>query len=239
MRSLTLVAVCASLLGASSLPIASPQEAARSDKFVLEAGDHAITDLIDRSASYLGRNYLYSEADLLNASNGKVKLQQRLELDASGCESVVSQIAYTMGFAMIPIDEQRGLYEWVYRQGPKRAELAVRAKSMDPDEVLRNRHLKITVLTSIPLNHVNATAAQNQLRPFFMVGGTSGVGQMQFGAAGQSLLVQGYADQVAAAIELVRKADAPPPGPSTESPEREWRDDVEQRLQSLEERVGK
>lgn len=250
MRSMLLV-TCAGLIGASSLPD-NAEPVQQPDKFVIEAGQHDIKDLVDRSAAFLGRNYLYSEADFLNAPESTVRLQHRLELDAQGCEEVVGQLAYTVGYAMLPVDAERGIYQWIFRQGPKRSEIPTSSTPMEPEEVMARRNSKMPVLTTIPLQHINATAAQNQLRPFFLAGG-GGAAQIQFGVAGQALLVQGFADQVAAAIELLRKVDVPPPGQGharvsgafqdeeTGSVQSllEWREQIEERLQHLENKIGK
>ena len=66
------------------------------------------------------------------------------------------------------------------------------------------------VLTLVPLQHIDANRAAQQLRPFFAAANQRG-NMLQFGSAGSadSLLVQGWADEVAAAIQLLRIADQP------------------------------
>ena len=73
------------------------------------------------------------------------------------------------------------------------------------------------VLTSVPLKHIDAAKASQQLRPFFTSGG--GRNGLSFGNAGnqRSLLLQGYANQVATAIRLLRDVDQPQGEDSTSS----------------------
>ena len=230
-------ALIAGLLGATSISTPpAPPPAQDPDGFVLDAGVHEVQDLIDRAAKFLGRNYIYSEQDLQNAPSSVLKLQNKLVLDAVGCEEVVGQLAYSAGFAMIPVDEERGIYEWVYRSGPKRQELSTRAVKMTADEVLRHRKRSIRVLTSLALNNIDAVGTQNMLRPFFLGGGGGGVGDaLQFGVAGNSVLIQGFAARVADAIVLIREADN---AAQPSQRDREWRQHIEARLGALEKARG-
>lgn len=236
MQSLSLVptVAVAALVGAISLPTLQDPAKSTNKDFVLEAGQHNIRELIDRAAEYLGRNYLYSESDIQNAPDMKVKLQQRLVLDGVGCEEVVSQLAYSKGLAMIPIDETRGIYEWIYRTGPKRFELNASAVEMTPAQVLAKSKQRLMVLTTVPLSRLNANALTNQLRPFFVQGG--GQGTVTFGAAGRSLLLQGDARQVAAAIRMIDKIESSAPADQTSD---SWHRQVEERLDEIEERLDK
>lgn len=214
----------------AALPVPSAAE----DRFVIEAGEHDLRDLLNQAAVFLRRNYLWSEADFANNPAQKVRLQQRLELDAKSCDEVVSQLAYQLGFAVIPLDPDRGLYEWIFRAGPKRPELGMRPIRLDPDEVLAQRHLLRQVLTSVPLHHVDASRACNELRPFFL-GGNPAFGAVTLGAAGQSLVIQGFTDQVASVIELLREIDTAPGAEATSGRgEQSWREQIEARIKALE-----
>ena len=112
--------------------------------------------------------------------------------------------------------------------------------------MLQKRQLRTQVMTSIPLEFMNASAAQNQLRPFFVSGG--GHGSVTFGAAGDSLLLQGVAYQVAMAIEIVRGIDVPPTNPGGgravavsrhDESLREAVERLEKRVEALEKKRGK
>ena len=178
--------------------------------FTLEAGDHSLESLVDRSAVFLQRNYLYSQEELAAHPSGSIHLQNKLELDRKGCEEVLSQFLYAKGFAIVPLDEKKGIYEVIHMQGPKRTEIAARATWMSPQQVLDKRDLKHVVLCSVRLHSINAQTATTALRPFFSQGG-AGPGALMPGNVGtdHTILLQGFAGQVAAAIELLQRVDEP------------------------------
>jgi hypothetical protein len=206
------------------------------DGFVLEPGDHQVGDLIDRAAKFLGRNYLLGAADQPRApGTDTVHLQTRLELDARGCEQVVSQLAYSVGLVMTPVDPARGVWEWINVAGPRRGELMNRALSMTPEEVRRNSAWKVYVTTQVSLRQINPQAAMNSLRPFLH--GNNNQLPMTVGNVGNAptLLFAGFADQVSAVLRMVELAEEaalnlPPPA-------QEWQGTVESRLQALEKAV--
>jgi hypothetical protein len=222
--------------GAMRAPSSAPQDrqAALATEFVLEAGEHQIGTLLERSAAFLGRNYLWSEADFANVPSQTFELQQRLVLDQKGVEEVVSELAYVMGFVMLPVDEPRGIYEWIHRFGPKRTELSLRAPWIAPEQVLGRPNLQRYLTTSVQLQHLDAMEAANMLRPF-LLGGSPGVSALTIGAAGDALLIQGFTDSVAMALELVGRIDVPP---SDAQLEQGWRERVESVLETLEKKVG-
>ena len=65
------------------------------------------------------------------------------------------------------------------------------------------------VITTVKLEHINAQLANNALRPFFA--GSRGANSIQIGTVGnqQSLIVQGFQDQVAQALRVIQLADTP------------------------------
>ena len=123
-------------------------------------------------------------------------------------------------------------------QGPRRAEITNRAITMTPEEVLRRPNLKMVVVTSVTLEHTQVQVATNSLRPFFASSGQAG-GALTIGNVGsnQAMLLMGFADQVAAAIRLVRLADVSP-GSVYRGLEERMRE-LEKRLAALEEKVGR
>ena len=202
------------LSGTATAPLFAPpitqDKAKTSQGFVLKAGDHDLRDIFEDAAKFLGRNYILHEADFGKGDHLRIHLQKSLNLDATGCEEVVSNLAYTRDFTIVPMDELRGLYEVIFLRGARRPLAAANAIHLDPDDVLKRSKQKIIVLTAVPLEHIDAAKAGQQLRPFFAGTGASGYG-LQFGNAGsqRSLLLQGFADQVAGAIRLLRKVDQP------------------------------
>lgn len=214
---------------AFAIPAQDPKPA---PGFVLEAGDHELGDLIERAGKFLGRNYLVNDQELAAAGPKRVHLQSRLELDAIGCEEVVSQLCYTAGLAMMPVDARRGIWEWVSFQGPKSGALFSHALEMAPEEILRRSAWRVYVITRIPLRNLNPNAAANTLRPFF-VGAGGNFAPIQFGQVGddRGLILTGIADCVAGAIRLIQDADNAAPARATED---EWRKAIETRVAALE-----
>lgn len=205
-RPVAVVAVA--LMLTASAP--APQDKAQSSPtgFVLEAGEHELTTILESASKFLGRNYFWPELEIAKGQ-ARITIQKKMILDAIGCEEVVSQLLYMKGFAIVPVDPLRGMYEVVSTRGARVQEISINASFMQPDEVLRHARKKIQVLTNVPLKHLDAARASQQLRPFFAAGG--GRNGLQFGNAGSqaSILLQGYAGQVAAAVRLLREVDKP------------------------------
>lgn len=200
-----------SLIATASTPsphVVAQDKASTSQGFVLGPGEHKLGDILRSAAKYLGRNFFMNPNEV-DSDQNTVEIQKKLNLDAIGCEEVVSQIAYMKGFTIVPIDPLRGLYDVISDRGERLREIINHALHLSPDEVLRKSKLKVCVLTSFSLKHIDAARAAQQLRPFFMAGGSRN--GISFGTAGtqQSLILQGYAGQVASAIRLLREVDMP------------------------------
>jgi hypothetical protein len=208
--------------------------------FVLEPGDVAIEDLIDAAAQFLNRNILYMPSEVSGGGKAvSVHLQNRLELDANGCEEMLCSLLYSRGLALTVLDQGRNLYEVIHMAGPRAKEISTRAVLVTPEEVLRRPLLRMAVLTTVELQHINAPVAVNALRPFFGQSGNQG-STLQLGNAGNnaSLLLLGFADQVASAIRMIRECDKPPP--PNQPPELVQRvQQLEQQVQALREQLGK
>jgi hypothetical protein len=218
---------------ALTVPPPPPQDPAPqpATDFVIEAGQHNVRTLIERAAQFLGRNYVFSEADLASIPELEVTLQNRLALDAVGCEEVVSELAFTKGLVMLPLDEKRGLYEWIHAQGPHRAKIMSHAVEMTPEQVLRSRNLRVAVRTTYSLATLEPNGVANQLRPF-LFGNAGGQTTMAVGAAGNSILLQGFSHEVATAVEMIEKLEGPPP--ELEPGLTTWKVKVDQRLDAIE-----
>src|SRR5688500_10952774 len=124
------------------------------DRFVLEAGEHDLLQVIDASARFLGRNYLLAPGEV-GGNKPVVTLQKKLELDAAGCEAVVSQLAYVHGLVATPLDRERGVWEWINTHGAKRGELSTRATVVTPDQARKLQQVKVFVTTTVALQHAN------------------------------------------------------------------------------------
>lgn len=224
------LALAALALGPQDRKPAEPQ--ASPQTLVLEAGAHELEGLTDRVARFLGRNILYQQEEF-GAASARVQLQQRLELDPRATEEVYTQLLGTRGFVLTAVDESRGIYEVVFENGPRRLEILNRAKTVAADEVLARPGLRVPVRVVVPLQHVQAQAIQNSLRP--MLPGNNPV-SLLVGSIGQgSLLLQGLSDQVAQILRQVRAGDQPQPKLETSAEERLTR--IEMRLTALEKKV--
>ncbi len=206
-RSVLFSVLAVTCLSAVPQDTAKPQAAPT--RFVLEPGDHEIPRLLEAAAKFLGRNYLLQPAELGGASP-RVSLQTRMELDAAGCETVVSQLAFTVGLAAIPLDRERGLWEWINLNGPRRVTVGSNALPVTAAELQQLRASKLCVSVQVQLTNLGASSAVQCLRPFYATSGASG---MSIGTAGSenTVLLAGFADQVAAAVDLIKSADAAAP----------------------------
>lgn len=203
--------------------------------FVIDAGEHSIKDLLDRTAEFLKRNYIYSEAEFAQLGPAaNIKIHNRLDLGRNEVEAVVSELLYTLNFVMLPVNEPRGIYEWVSLGGPKRGEVETRARQMTTKDVLAYVGPKIAVMTTYTLTNINAQQAHNSLRPFFASG--TNAGMLSFGIVGDAsaLLIRGFSDQVAAAIKILERADGA--APDTED-FFEWKERIEKRVEALEQKI--
>ena len=183
--------------------------------FTLPEGKVGIEELIDAAARFLGRNILTNPAELAGAGQGSsFVLHKPVAVDAAGCEELLYNLLYTKGFAVVPIDPDKGFYEVVAMAGPRGRELTSRPTKRSAEAVLRRPDFKEYVLVAVPLQHINATIATNALRPFFASGGGGMAGSsLTLGNVGNntSILLQGFGDQVAAAIRLLQECDKSAP----------------------------
>jgi hypothetical protein len=208
--------------------------------FVLEAGEILLSDLIDRSAPYLGWNILSHNQEMASAGGATtIRLQNRIETDVAGCEELLASMLWRSGFALTTLDESKRLYEIINASGPRSREITTRAVSKTPEQVLARPNLKVPVMTAVELKHINATIATNALRPFFAsTGGAQGGAQLTLGNVGNNtaVLVLGMQDQVASALRILKTCDVP--AAAGEPALLERLDAIERRLQALEQKLG-
>ncbi len=201
---------------AATTPIAAPAEivaaltaelASKRDEFVIEAGAIKISDLIDRSATFLGWNILVNPQELQHCSN-EFQLQNRITTDREGCQDLLTTMLATRDVVVRTLDDSKALYEVVALHGQRGAGAMSSGPQRSPEEILARPHLRLPVVTLMPLQHINAIHANNALRPFFASGGQRS--QIIIGNMGSedSLLIAGSQSQVANAIRLVQRADA-------------------------------
>jgi type II secretory pathway component GspD/PulD (secretin) len=189
--------------GARSAEPAESTPAAASDSLVLAAGDHGVTELIERVAQFLGRNYLIDQREQLTAA--KITLQNPLTLTKESCPGVLEGFLQTQNLAVVLSDAEHGIYEVIHMQGPRRGEIMTRAVPMSVKDVLANRKRKLPVQCTIQLKHNTPQVVVNQLRPLLQQNPGRA---LQIVTAGDgSLVVIGFADQVAGLIDSVTDMD--------------------------------
>ena len=212
----SLLAVLVLTPGVEYAPASAQDKQDRSSGFVLEAGEHTLKDIIDRAAKFLGRNIVLPEPSSMPRGRGggaaaggggietiTVELQKKLILDAVACEEVVSQLVHTRGFVIVPLDTLRGLYEVVQLNGQRLSEIYSNALHLTVAEVLRRERYKVIVRTTFTLKHIRADMAVQNLRQLIQ--------GLQIGTPGtqRSLVLIGFANQVAAAIRMLEDLDDP------------------------------
>jgi len=204
------------------------QEQARSPEpaFVLAPGEHDLRTLITAAASYLGRNLLLADGQI--QGDPKVELQVGQKLDRDGCFAVVTQFAAMHGLVLVPMDKDRGLWEFINANGPRRHEIYTHAPSLTLDEVRRLKGTRIVVTVALPLQHARATVMAQTLRPFYATSGSTSV-NLGTGGTESVLAMTGFVDDILNAATMIAQLDQP-------SRAKEPSEDA-QRLQALEAKV--
>jgi hypothetical protein len=211
-----------------------------SGQFTLEAGEVAVAGLIDRCAIFLGRNILSSPLELREVP--PARLQQRITTDRDGCEELLAGILYSNGLALTWLNEKAGIMEVINLSGPRGREATMRAVTRSVEAVLARPELKTAVITTVPLQHINATIATNSLRPFFAsTGGPAAGGTLTIANVGNStaLVLCGMQSQVAHAVQLLRTVDVQSKEPNALELELQARiQTFEARLKAIEDKLA-
>lgn len=227
MKTMHACSLALALSAIASIPLPAQATTARAaePQFVLAAGEHELRTVISAAASYLGRNLLMVETP---PGDLKVDLQVPQKLDRDGCLAVVTQLAYLHGLVLVPIDADRGMWEFVNANGPRRNEIQARALMLPIEDVRKLKGARIMVTSVIPVQHVRATAATQTLRPFFATAGTA---TLNLGTAGteSAVVVSGFVDQVLSAAAVIATIDVPT---------KEKEPTAEDRVRALEARVA-
>ncbi|HEX5050138.1 MAG TPA: hypothetical protein VFZ65_00070 [Planctomycetota bacterium] len=246
MRSL-ICSLCALVLATTSRcqqepqPTRAERPAAAKAPFVFEAGEIDLRTLIERCGTFLQRNILVDDVELMAATDGRggagrrqgarvvkapapaeaeaaaagpvVCLQLPVVTDRDGCEELLSSLLWMKGLALVPLDEQKAVYEVLAINGQRQREIPMRAAPRTPEQVLARPGLRQFVTVVYRPQHIDATVATNALRPFFANSGTQGVASLMIGNVGNSssLIVSGPQDMVASALRVVQAADVAAP----------------------------
>lgn len=204
--SLVLIVSSFTALAAQN-PVERPAAPAGDKQFVLAPGEHDLRTMIAAAASYLGSNLLLSELEL--PANTTVALQVGLKLDREGCLAVVTQLGYTQGLVLVPVDRDRGLWEFINLKGPRRGEVATRAPSLSFEAVRALKGVRTVVTTVIPVEHVRAQAMAQSLRPFFASSGSGMPLSVASAGTDAAVVVSGLVDDVLSAAATIAALDLP------------------------------
>jgi len=223
--------------------------------FVFEPGVVELRTLVERCGTYLQRNILLDDSELMagsasarnkqqrpapaavaapagaGAAEGpagpSVELQLPIVTDRNGCEELLTSLLWARGLALVPLDESKAVYEVLAINGPRAREITARAVQRTPEQVLARPTLRQFVTVVYKLEHTNSNVASNALRPFFANNGNSNSAMLNLGNAGNStsLVLSGPQDQVANALQVLAAADVPQPP--------DLRSDVDARIDAL------
>lgn len=187
--------------------------AAAQESLVLEKGSIDISDLIRKSGAFLGRSYLLDKTQLGTTDEralSRVELLTRVTLDKNNCEAVVGEILRGMGWIATPLDRERGIWEWIWKNGPRGDEIKQRMVKMGEAEILASPRAVHYVTTTISLRHANVSLVAANLRVFFSdARGRTLI--VPVGRASKSLMLAGPRPTVAAMIRTLREIDRPAP----------------------------
>lgn len=208
--------------------------------FTLPDGEITVSELIDATARFLGRNILWNSQELQAVGgDSSFYLQKQVVVDALGCEELLYSMLYTKGLAVLPVDERRGFFEVIALNGPRGREVYSRAASRTAEQVLRRPGFREFCTVTVPLQHINSQVACNSLRQFFQGMGGSNQGMLVIGTAGgnRSLLLMGFGDQIAGALRLLQECDTPQQADPAAQPLQEQLQGLTAAMAKLQERV--
>lgn len=183
------------------------------DGLVLPAGEFSVPQLVEATARYLCRNYLYDEASLADL-HGFV-LQRAVALDACGAEEILYSLLATRAHVVLPVDEHRGLFA-IVPIGANAPPLPITSIPMrSRAEILQRPQLHELVTTTLELPLGDAPRLAAALEAFFALADGGGPIRPRAAAAGpHTLFLFGFRDQLADVVQLVRQLERqfePPP----------------------------
>lgn len=159
------------------------------------------------------KTYIYNDNDLMNTTVGDKQITwigaKRIRKD--NFFQFFQTILYIKGLAAVIHSENQDteIFQIVSKtQGQGLSELKSKGLFVTTEEIVDYaNHTGVQILTSVPVQHIDATGAQNTLRQFFIQGAAQGGNALQLGVVGRSLLIQGFGPQVYSAYQLLRLVD--------------------------------
>ncbi len=172
----------------------------------LPAGEFTAADLVEATARFLCRNYLYDDGAI--AALPSFTLQKSLSLDALGAEDVLYALLASRDLVVLPIDEGRGLYAIVPLAAGDRPVPVTSIPTRTPNEILQRPHLRELATTTLELRSLDAMQLAAALQVHFALLSPRAAGRPAACAAGpRTLLLHGFRDQLAEVVTLVRQME--------------------------------
>ncbi|MCA8943751.1 MAG: hypothetical protein KDB80_14405 [Planctomycetes bacterium] len=177
----------------------------------------AMLDFIKLAEQITKKTFVFSDADM--SANPTITFVGTVTLPRTEFFGFFQTMLYIKSFAcVIRNTGDSQVVEIVNMQGAKRGEISTSSLYVAPEDIAEYANQTgVTILTSVPLQHIKATTATTTLRPFFTA--TGQVGNLSTGNVGndRALLLQGFGPQVYAAYQLLRLVDVPPELPEQET----------------------
>ncbi len=223
---LALLLVTTSALSAQTEPTEEPRVNLKvdGDKISISINEQfglPLDEFIKLAQTVTGRVFTYTEVDITNSPNSKISFIGTISVTRDHFFSFFQTMLYIKGFACVLRGrDDTEIVEIVNMAGPKRNEIGSSARLVPPEDIESYAsQTGVTILTSVPLAHINANTATTALRPFFSSANSPSGGLIPGNVGnGRAMLLQGYGPSVWAAYQLLRLVDVPP-----ETPEQEYR----------------
>ena len=165
--------------------------------------DLEVGAFLDETARVLGANILWRAQDI-SAAGPVTGAARRLGPAAWHLEA--TRALRKSGLVLVPLDEGRRVFEVVSLKGPRARLVSQRARECTPEQVLAPDTPIEPVWVFRRMQHVNAVAAVNQLRPRI-----AGSQALSVGCCEAGLVLWGLSDEVAAALAALTPIDTAPP----------------------------
>ncbi|HEU4420330.1 MAG TPA: hypothetical protein VFT55_15440, partial [Planctomycetota bacterium] len=165
--------------------------------------DLEVAAFLNETARVLGANILWRAQDVLAA--GPVTGEAR-RLGPAAWHLEATRALRKSRLVLVPLDEGRRVFEVVSLKGARARLASQRARECTSEQVLAPDMPIEPVWVFRRMQHVNAVAAVNQLRP--RIAGSQG---LSIGCCDAGLVLWGLSDEVAAALAALTPIDTAPP----------------------------
>ncbi|MBK8098579.1 MAG: hypothetical protein IPK26_15825 [Planctomycetes bacterium] len=179
-----------------------------------------LTEFIKWAQEMTGRVFTYNDTELTmgGAGGNRVTFLGTVRMKKTNFKDqfyyFFQMMLYIKGFAVVMRGEgDLEIAEIVSTSGQRQKEIGNSARYVTVDDLEQYKNQTgVTILTSLPLKHINAQVATNALRPFYgMQAGAGAAGMLTIGNVGNNtaMLLQGFGPQVYGAYQLLNIVDKP------------------------------